>query len=297
MSQKQYKPHFEHLKNKWQDKRRALNKSLWEKHKESLDWIHQTSKQFMAGSVASLILLSHPAPSNIIAQNILPPDSNDPPKEQKIHRTKNDLIHELTPLLPQEVVPLSSEQEQIISEKLSSFFTLRVFPELQGKRLNRSYGYIGAEQHLMRYPGDTMDTHFATAEEAIYAASGMAPGRGAWGYFTDSASSMNAGDIAREKYYIAVPTFLAPGWNENVSDYYAFFKYRKMLVVNAENGKAMVVVIGDAGPAEFTGKHLGGSPEVMSYLERHDGGQKGPVLYFFIDDPENKIPLGPIEVQ
>jgi hypothetical protein len=59
----------------------------------------------------------------------------------------------------------------------------------------------------------------------------------------------------------------------------------------------MVVVVGDAGPAEWTGKHLGGSPEVMKYLERVDGAQKGPVLYFFIDDPGDKIPLGPIEVK
>ena len=68
-----------------------------------------------------------------------------------------------------------------------------------------------------------------------------------------------------------------------------------MLVVNPENGKAMVVVIGDAGPGQSTGKHLGGSPEVMKYLQRVDGKQKGPVLYFFIDDPEDRVPLGPIE--
>ena len=68
-----------------------------------------------------------------------------------------------------------------------------------------------------------------------------------------------------------------------------------MVLVNPNNGKAIVVDVGDAGPAEFTGKHLGGSPEVMRYLERVDGAQKGPVLYYFIDDPGDKIPLGPLE--
>jgi len=297
MTQKQYKPHFEHLKNKWQDKQRSLNKTLWEKHHESLTWLHHTSKQFMAGSVASLIMMSHPAPSNIIAQSALPVDPQNTQKEEKVTRTKDQLIQELSPILPHEVAPLSPEQELAISERLSTYFQVRVLPILQGKRLNRSYGYIGAEQHLMRYPGDTMDTHFQTADDAVTAASGMAPGRGAWGYFTDSPSTMSQRDIEREKYYIATQTFLSPGWNENVHDYYAFFKYRKMLVVNPENGKAMVVVIGDAGPAEWTGKHLGGSPEVMRYLERKDGGQKGPVIYMFLDDPEDKIPLGPIQVQ
>ena len=67
-----------------------------------------------------------------------------------------------------------------------------------------------------------------------------------------------------------------------------------MIVVNPDNGKAVVAAIGDAGPAPYTGKHLGGSPEVMSHLERQDGAAKGPVLYFFINDKENKIPLGPV---
>ena len=33
----------------------------------------------------------------------------------------------------------------------------------------------------------------------------------------------------------------------------------------------------------------------MKYLERVDGKAKGPVLYFFIDDPNDIIPLGPIK--
>ena len=57
------------------------------------------------------------------------------------------------------------------------------------------------------------------------------------------------------------------------------------------------MVIGDAGPAVWTGKHLGGSPEVMYYLEREDGARRGPVLYFFIDDPQDLVPLGPIQVK
>jgi hypothetical protein len=39
---------------------------------------------------------------------------------------------------------------------------------------------------------------------------------------------------------------------------------------------------------------FGGSPEVMQYLERKDGKQRGPVLYYFIDDQDDRIPLGPI---
>jgi hypothetical protein len=69
-----------------------------------------------------------------------------------------------------------------------------------------------------------------------------------------------------------------------------------MLLVNTQTGQAIVTVIGDAGPAQWTGKHLGGSPEVMNYLGYSGGMRKGAVLYFFIDDPDNKIPLGPINL-
>ena len=60
------------------------------------------------------------------------------------------------------------------------------------------------------------------------------------------------------------------------------------------DARSVVAAIADSGPAMWTGKNFGGSPEVMDYL----GGpryKKGPVIVFFVDDPENKIPLGPVE--
>ena len=64
--------------------------------------------------------------------------------------------------------------------------------------------------------------------------------------------------------------------------------------MNTDNGNAVVAAIADSGPAAWTGKHFGGSPEVMHEL----GGssyKKGAVILFFVDDPENKVPLGPVE--
>jgi hypothetical protein len=286
--------HYKHLKNRWTKRHEKIHKKLWTKHSGALDWLRNSTKHFMAGSLASVLMFAAPI-SSASAYIINQIPTEDPPVE-KPAQTVAQLISDLGSLLPKEVTPLTVDQEQTITQKLSDYFHVPAKAELDGKRLNRSYGLIGAEQHLMRYPGDTMESHFATEEETKFYSSGMAPGRGAWGYFAPSKEAMTEKDKEREKYYIAVQTFLSPGWDENVNGYYNFFKYRKMLVVNAENGKAMVVVIGDAGPAAFTGKSLGGSPEVMGYLERVDGGAKGPVLYFFIDDPEDKIPLGPITI-
>lgn len=287
--------YYTHLKKRWSKRHEKLQKNLWQKHGDSLNWLRQSSKQLVAGSLASIILFTNPITA--ATQNLAQQFGQNNHEVSQQSRTINQLVSDLKVSLPSEVEPLNPEQEQAIGKTLSEYFHMPVAAELDGKRLHRSYGVIGAEQHLTRYPGDTIESHFDTAEEARYISSGMAPGRGAYGYFADSRESMTEQDKQREKYYIAVQTFLAPGWNEDVTGYYNFFKLRKMMVVNPENGKAIVVVIGDAGPAPFTGKHLGGSPEVMAHLERKDGGAKGPVLYFFINDPEDKVPLGPIEIQ
>lgn len=278
---------YDQLKDKWTDLHVHVKKSLWDKHKDALDWVtaNFSPKQLAIGSLSGLLVATSPFASDFSLGKFFHLDGSF--LAQSIYK-ESSLKDQLLLVVPKNVRELDAQEEIQISEILTKELGIKVAPEIDGNRLDRTYGYIGQEQHLARYPGDTMDTHFDTSEESQkFSRQGMAPGLGAWGYI---------GDTQREKYYIAVQTFLAKDFLNRVGEYRDFFKFRKMLVVNAENGKAVVVIIGDAGPAVWTGKHLGGSPEVMKHLERVDGRQKGPVLYFFIDDPENKIPLGPIEL-
>lgn len=295
MSQRQYLNHYDNLKDKWSEKNKVLQKNLWEKHKEAFDWLSKHAKNAALGSLSSLVLLS----ANL---TVSAPSAFNISTTQQFEKDLDKstfLIYDLSHLLPDKIEPLSPSQEQTISQTLIRHFGIPITPVLQGKRLNVDYGYIGAEQHLARYPGDTMETHFDnnSTDQKLYGSSGMAPGLGAWRYFASSSAQMTEKDVMRERYYIAVQTFLSDGYNQNVKEYNDFFRFRKMLVVNPQNGKAVIAVIGDAGPGESTGKQFGGSPEVMKYLERVDGAQKGPVLIFFVDDPEDKIPLGPIRTQ
>lgn len=288
--------HYELLKQKWNAKQQDLQEKLWSQHGEALQWVSEKTKNLATmGSLGGLLLLAPPSHLSLPQPHFVSTQSFA--QAGKDIDKKAFLILDLSKVLPKQVRPLTEEEEKKVSEVLSRSFGLKVSALLDGKRLNRSYGLIGAEQHLARYPGDSMATHFDNQEEAQeFYSSGMAPGLGAWGYFSPAKQQFTEKDKLREKYYIAVQTFLAPDFTKRVSEYRDFFKYRKMLVVNPENGKAIVSVIGDAGPAEWTGKHLGGSPEVMKYLERVDGARRGPVLYFFIDDPNDTIPLGPIEI-
>ncbi|MDO8621597.1 MAG: hypothetical protein Q7R31_04960 [Candidatus Levybacteria bacterium] len=285
------KPHYEHLKDKWIARHKSLQEKLWAKHGNALSFLVDNTKRFALSSLAGLFLLgSQSLPK--IATDSFPVANAQSPKEIN----KNVfLVSDLSHVLPSEVIPLTFDQEQNVSEILSRIFGFKVLAELDGKKLNRNYGVIGQEQHLALYPGDTMSSHFDNNEDATkYWSYGMAPGLGAWGYFSPSQNQLTQKDKLREKYYIAVQTFLIPDFNQRFAEYRDFFKYRKMLVVNPQNGKSVVADIADAGPSQWTGKHLGGSPEVMNYLEREDGSKRGPVLYFFIDDPQDKVALGPI---
>lgn len=290
---------FNTLRESFSQKHEEIKANVLEKHKDSLALITNYPAQLSAGVMGAALLMVNTLP--VLPQHSLVVKDNIAVESSHINPS-GFLISDLQKVLPEEMRELTPEEEAQVSNILSRDFKMPVSAELEGIRLNRSYGLMGAEQHLARYPGDTMATHFnppagGSEDSQKYYSSGMAPGLGAWGYFAPSQYDLTQTDIDREKYYIAVQTFLAPGFDENVYKYITFFKHRKMLAVNPQNGKAMVVVIGDAGPGRSTGKHLGGSPEVMKYLERVDGKQKGPVLYFFIDDPNDTVPLGPIEAK
>jgi hypothetical protein len=285
------KTHYQKLSARWKARHFDLHKKLWDKHGESLNWLSESYRKIMSGSLGGLMLLTGQM------SNALPPvhANANTNVDQKIDK-KTFLISDLAQILPEEVRPLTKDEENGISQVLSRDFGINVTSELEGKRLNRSYGLIGQEQHLMRYPGDNLSTHFDTeGESMLHWQHGMAPGLGAWRYFADSREQLTEKDKNREKYYIAVQTFLSKDFTSRFTEYRDFYKFRKMLVVNPNNGRAVVADIADAGPAEWTGKHLGGSPEVMHYLERVDGKERGVVLYFFIDDPDDKVELGPIK--
>ena len=287
------KSHYHRLKDKLVKRHEAVTKKVWDKHTLPLSEFAHNTKQVVLGSVGGMMLLTSSMAAGSGVTLPTPLESN----EVGIDLDKSVFfVSDLTSSLPDEVRALTPEEESKAATLLSEHYGVNVKAEMNGLRLNRSYGYIGAEQHLARYSGDTMESHFDNQDDASrYWSSGMAPGLGAWGYFVPAGQQVTQQDVMREKYYLAVQTFLSPNFNQKVREYRDFYKFRKMLVVNPNNGKAVVAVIGDAGPAQWTGKSLGGSPEVMSYLERVDGRAKGAVLYFFLDDPNDIIPLGSIE--
>jgi len=289
--------HYHILRKKWLKKHNLARKKLHEKHKEAIDWVIEKfpAKEKLASSAVGFLMLSSVIPTSTVLATIA--ENNDNAEIVVETDKTNELLAELNSALGENVRVLNAEEEINVSLILSRYFGASIKADINGLRLNRTLGVIGAEQHLVRFPGDSMAGHVDANDpnyKLIYS-SGMAPGRGAWGYFAKSKIEFSDLDSEREKWYIAVQTFAAPNYNGRLSEYRDFFKYRKMLIVNTKTGQAVVGDIADAGPAVWTGKHLGGSPEVMYHLGFAKGSRKGPVLYFFIDDVDNKVALGPLK--
>lgn len=281
---KQKKPHYEFLRKKWTAKHKAASENVVDKH----------LRRVALGGLGGMMLLSTPGLTLSSAQAVTAAENNT---RITAGTSKNlTLANDLKDKLPSEFRNLTPEEEKVVVQTINEDLGVKVTPEIDGKRLNRTYGRIGGEQHLPRYPGDNVQAHAKSTQDwAMFGPAGITPGKGAWGYFANSKAELTPEDEQNERWYIAVQTFLSKDYNSRVGEYRDFYKYRKMLVVNPKTGQAVVVDIADAGPAEFTGKHLGGSPEVMHELGLATGPRKGEVLYFFIDDPNNQIPLGPVK--
>lgn len=290
----------EHLRNHLKLKALQAHNALKESHGHAIAFLNQKGVSLShlrehAGRVAggamlaSYLLLT---PPNFV--KILPPvselvadlQSNQPDTQDK----SNVLVNAIHAVAPQRARPLTQSEEKYLEQILKNITGVSAKATLEGEHLNTTYGYIGAEQHLKRYPGDTMAAHPKVEEDD----EGMAPGKGAWGYFANSKAELTDDLIEKEKWYAVVQTLYLPDWNVRTRYLRDWYKYRKVLIVNTDNGKAVIADIADSGPAMFTGKSFGGSPEVMNYL----GGpryKKGPVVLFFVDDPEHKLLLGPVD--
>ncbi len=208
--------------------------------------------------------------------------------------TEAVVVRSIKELSPEPSGNLSPSEIKALTDLFSDAYVAKVTDEIENHRLNVNYGLIGGEQHLRLYPGDGLNNH--TGYGLFPRAEGFAPKNGAYGYFSKTGKPTRE-ETMREKYYFAVQTFLSPGFDRAPYETAMWFRYRKLLAVNPNTGQAVVGVVGDAGPGRSTGKSFGGSPEIMVSLGYQGGTRKGPVYIFFVDDPENKIPLGELRVR
>lgn len=263
-----------------------------------------SAKLLSAGTLAGTLMLSAPdqarllpPPQELYTASSTAEDTNNPTIPAM--SPKATLLSGIKQILPEKPRPLDRTEEKYLEQLFEKTTGIKAKATLEGEHLNTTYGYIGAEQHLIRYPGDSLAQHAVPEEGLGYEYNdileeGIAPGKGAWGYFAPSKAAMTKELEETERWYAVVQTLYLPDWNVRQPHLKNWYKYRKVLILNVDNGNAVVASIADSGPAAWTGKHFGGSPEVMDYL----GGpryKKGAVVLFFVDDPQNQVPLGPVD--
>lgn len=280
----------------FEEKNQDTAKWLREKGIDVEEFLGKSTKGALVSMAAGIVLFSSGLPADNTSTNT---DYSAPDLEavklvselQGKASTSVTLSQTLQKELPKNTKVLDSATESKIADTISQITGVKVTPQLNGNSLNTSYGRIGLEQHLPRYPGETMQDHLDSAPaESRYGRSGMTLNRGAFGYFAANKNSLTQLAIDQEKYYVVVQTFDIPGYKNNVN----WYKNRKVIVVNPENGRAVVGDIADSGPAKWTGKNFGGSPELMDFLGMYPGERKTPVLMFFVDETTGSVNLGPI---
>lgn len=293
---------FEYLRNKLKVKNFQEENSFYENFPRARKVISEKKIDFKdirahsakilgAGILSGSFLLGTPSATKSLPEPHEIYDYSDLKDAFNNLKVKNQILTDVfKKLLPETARPLSRNEEKVLEYVVKDVTGVSVKASLEGEHLNTTFGLIGAEQHLKRFPGDSMSSH----GDDKYYASGMAPGLGAWGYFAKSKADFSSSLEETEKWYAVVQTLYLPDWNTRQPYLKNWYKYRKVMIINVENGNAVICSIADSGPAAWTGKQYGGSPEVMDYL----GGmryKKGKVLVLFVDDPENKVPLGPVE--
>lgn len=266
-------------------------------HGQKLDDLHLFSRAAVtATSLAGAVIMSQPVtPANLETLNS-PTETQiaqiTPADQLLVKITAEEqqaIVDKLKSVVQMPAGHLQRQDELYLEQQLTDLLGFEVTAELEGHRLNHSIGIMGGEQHLKRFPTDTLEQHDAARE------AGIAPNRGAFGWFTES-GELTPAAIEREKYYFAVQTLYLPDWNTNHADLKPWYKFRKMIAINPADNVAVVGVVGDAGPAQWVKKQFGGSPEVIREGKIWSRQARGHVILLFVDDPNDEVPLGPIDL-
>ncbi|SRR5258708_562074 len=184
---------------------------------------------------------------------------------------------------------LAKQDELYIEQQLSEVLGFEVAAELESNRLAHATGVMAALPHLRRYPSDVLANH------QEYQEAGLASRRSQFGWFTEL-GQLTPDAANREKYFFAAPISFQPEWPQKFSEIKTWYKYRKMIVVNPIEKLAVVGVMADIDPHNSLQHQFGGSPEVVREGLIWSYQSRGKVLFLFVNDFGNQVPLGPIEL-
>jgi hypothetical protein len=185
---------------------------------------------------------------------------------------------------------LPRQEELYLEQQLTDFFGFEITAELESVRLPHSIGIMQAQPHLRRHPTDVLNGHTRCR------AAGIRQIRSALGWFTELGQLTDLG-VQQEVYYFAVQATFLPAWQSSPALIKNWLRFRKMVMINPMEQRAVVGCIGDFGPAEHLQYQFGGSPEVIQDGKVWSPKTRGHVLLYFVNDPLNQVQLGPLDLR
>ena len=230
--------HWLFLKNQVAAYNSQARQKFAQKHPRATAWltkrqlnigkIRQQSQRLLTGAtLSSVLLLAAPQ-----SPSPLPPAT----EQQRLAKAylvstqevKSKLAQLLEPLVPERIGHPDADKEAAISQAIAQTLGIKASVTLEGQRLNHSLGYIGYEQHLPRFPGDSVRLH----DE--YQEAGITPGLGAWGYMANSSAELTPKLELTEKYYAVVQTLYLPTWQKDLKILREWYKHAKVLVISTQ---------------------------------------------------------------
>jgi hypothetical protein len=223
----------------------------------------------------SSILAEQPSAAHQTAQNIS-------------FEEYESIIEKIKILLSYPAGHLQTDSELYLEQQLSDILGFGVTASLDNQRLPFTTGMIKALPHQLRFPDDKLEEHSAVLE------AGIAQKRGDFGWLMQP-HQHSADNAVAEKYSFCVPLTYLPNWQADHQRLRAWYKKRKVVVINPQNQRAVVGVIADIGPSQTLKYQFGASPEVIREGLLWSPQAQGRVIMLFVDDASDKVPLGLVD--
>jgi hypothetical protein len=190
-----------------------------------------SAKLLGAGALTGTLLIAPPTNLELPGPNKVVQEIGSQTKS--VANPRDELLKSLHETLPSVVGPLNRDQEKSLEMLFQNVLGVKSKATLEGEHLNTTYGKIGAEQHLRRFPGDTNDQHAPKKDQYggdrpyEILKEGTAPGLGAWGYFAPTKSAFTPNLEEKERWYAVVQTlYYRLGFSSAISE--DWYKYRKV---------------------------------------------------------------------
>jgi len=185
---------------------------------------------------------------------------------------------------------LPKQEEMYLEQQLTDLFGFEVNAELEGVRLPHTIGVMEGLPHLRRHPTDTLVDHERCSS------AGIRQVRSAFGWFTEL-GQLNDHGVLQEEYFFSVQADFLSNWRTSPSILKNWLKFRKMVMINPADMRAVVGSVGDIGPSDWMHYQFGGSPETILDAKVWSPQTRGHVLMFFVNDPMNQVQLGPLDLR